>query len=75
MFTIIEFQQVKNEESSSSHNLLESFSDTVSMIESYHGTREFNGSLDMFFDLVEKCLPYRPVSILSHILIIKIGRI
>ena len=54
---------MKNEKSTVSRNLLESFSDAVTAIESYHGTREFNGSPDMFFALVEKCLSYRPVSL------------
>ena len=61
---INKLQQIKNEKSTVSCNLLDSFSDAVTTIESYHNTREFNGSPDMFFALVEKCLPYRPVSCL-----------
>lgn len=60
---MIKLQQVKKENSVATRNLLESFSDIVSTIESYHNTREFNGSPDMFFALVEKCLPHRPVSL------------
>ena len=40
---------------------MDSFSDAVSTIEGYHSTKEFNGSPDVFFALVEKCLLYRPV--------------
>ena len=51
-------------------NLLDSFSDAVTTIEIYHNTREFNGPPETFFTLVEKCLPYRPVSCLhKHVAI------
>lgn len=46
--------------------LVGSFNDTIATIEGYHHTSEFNGSLEMFFALVEKCLPYRPVSTSCH---------
>jgi len=46
--------------------LVGSFNDTIATIEGYHHTSEFNGSLEMFFALVEKCLPHRPVSTSCH---------
>ena len=53
--------QAKRDNLPPDNMLVGSFSDTIATIENYHHTSEFNGSLEMFFALVEKCLPYRPV--------------
>ena len=67
------FLQARRDNLLPDNMLVGSFNDTIATIENYHHTSEFNGSLEMFFALVEKCLPYRPVRSSYHLVISEIN--